>query len=72
LFQLKVGELAAGIGRRTVAHIIGLVDGPAGECQYAAWDYDQGTLVTGRDNVLAMQYQNIGKLAYEPMGLTPV
>jgi len=69
LFQFKVGELRAGVGRTTLAHVIGIVDGPNGECHCAAWDYDQGTLTTFTDNVYEMRYQNVGRLSFEVMGL---
>jgi hypothetical protein len=69
LFQFKIGELKAGVNRSTVAHVVGLVDSADGGCRYAAWDYALGRLVTGRDNVYAMNYQQVGRLSFEPLGL---
>ena len=70
LFQLKVAIITAGAWNGTVAQVVGLVEHEVGSCRYAAWDYEQGKLVTGNDNVYAMQYQQIGRVAFEPMGLT--
>lgn len=69
LFQLKVATLLAGVGRSTTAHIIGIVDREDGWCRYAAWDYSQNHLVQGHDNARNMLFQNIGPLAFEPLGL---
>jgi hypothetical protein len=73
LFQLKVAAICAGVGRATLAHIIGIVDGLNGECQYAAWLYDEGRLATGRSNVHDFSYEGhpVGPLAFEHLGLNP-
>jgi hypothetical protein len=71
LFQLKVGVMASGAGKRTEAHIIGIVNGTNGECQCAAWQYGDGRLVTFMDNVFTMQYQNIGQLSADVLGIKP-
>ena len=71
LFQLKVAVTGMGGPHWTWAHVIGIVDGFNGECQYAAWDYVRHELVTGRDNVNAMRYQNIGMLSPDVLGLAP-
>ena len=68
LFQLKVALLQAG-SRGAVAHIVGLVNDVDGNCSYAAWEYDRQRLVTGRDNVHAMAYQQVGRLSFDVMGL---
>jgi hypothetical protein len=69
LFQLKVAALKAGVGRAVLAHVIGLVNNGNGDCQYAAWDYERGALVTGTDNVFAMKYHQIGRLAFDHLGM---
>jgi hypothetical protein len=71
LFQLKAGVRMAGAGKRTDAHIIGLITGTDGQCQCAAWEYGHGRLVTFEDNVFAMQYQNIGRLSADVLGIKP-
>lgn len=72
LFQLKVATTGMGGPHETWAHLIGIVDGYYGECQYAAWDYAKRELVTGRDHILGMRYQNIGQLSLDVLGLSPV
>jgi len=69
LFQLKVATVSLGQDRNTIAHVIGHVESLDGTCRYAAWEYEQGRLVTGRDNVKNMQYQQIGKISLAPMGM---
>lgn len=71
LFQLKGGTLTAGKGRRTDFHLIGLVTGTDGQCRCAAWEYGPGRLLTFEDNVYAMQYQSIGRLNFEVLGIRP-
>jgi hypothetical protein len=71
LFQLKAGTLTAGAGRRTDAHIIGIIRGLNGECRCAAWESDPGRLVQFEDNVFAMRYQNIGRLSADVLGVRP-
>jgi hypothetical protein len=69
LFQLKVATVGAGAARQTIAHVIGLVTGTDGQCKYAAWDSFEGKLITGKDNVHAMKFQNIGALSTDVLGL---
>lgn len=70
LFQLKVAVVTMGGWSGTLAHLIGHVEGSDGSCRFAAWEYGEGKLVTGYDNVKAMQYQQIGRVAEAPMGLS--
>lgn len=70
LFQLKVAVVTMGGGSGTLAHLIGIVQQPDGTCQFAAWDYQEGKLVSGYDNVNAMRFHNLGQLAHGPMGLS--
>jgi len=69
LFQLKVAVITMGMGRVTLAHIIGHVESADGSCRYAAWNYETQRLEVGHDNVNDMQYQKIGKISFDPMGL---
>lgn len=57
----------AGVDRQTIAYLIGMVDGPNGECKYAAWIGEQ--IVTGRDNINMMRFQNVGPLSQDVLGL---
>jgi hypothetical protein len=68
-FQLKVAHVTIGRGRGTLAHLIGLIVGPNGECVCAAWDYEQRRLLTFRDNAHAMQYHQIGAICTDHVGL---
>lgn len=70
LFQLKVAVVTMGGWSGTVAHLIGIVNEPDGTCQFAAWDYQEGKLVTGNDNVNAMAYHQVGRVSPGPMGLS--
>ena len=69
LFQFKCAEFRSGVGRRTTAHVIGVIDGPNGECECWSWDYDKGQLLPFRDNVNGMTYQNVGSIALSHVGL---
>lgn len=70
LFQLKAGTLSAGAGKRTDAHLIGIVDGTDGRCTCYAWEYGHGRLVGPfADNVYGVRYRGIGRLAFEVLGL---
>lgn len=71
LFQLKSAIVTAGAGHGTTAHIIGIIDDNDGNCQCAAWEYGQGRLVTFRDNVHDMQYEQIGALSPDVLGIRP-
>jgi hypothetical protein len=73
VFQLKDAVVTGGAGRRTLAHVIGLVDDLNGGCRYAAWLYGEGRLVTGRSNVHDFSYEGtpVGPLAFEHLGLRP-
>lgn len=69
LFQLKCGIRTAGAGKATLAHIIGIIHGTDGQASCAAWEPDPGRLVTFEDNVFAMQYQQIGRLSGDVLGI---
>src|SRR5438045_1985699 len=67
-FQFKVGALVGGT-RSTLAHVIGLItDQTTGDCTYAAWDCPEQRLITGKDNVLNMQYHQTGRLSGHVLG----
>lgn len=76
-FQLKVAVRSMG-GRSVRAHVIGRLDGTDGACRCYAWEPayrdETGRMVAGRlvtftDNAYQMQYEQIGPLATEPLGL---
>lgn len=69
LFQLKVGIRGIGSGKQTLAHLIGIVYGLNGEAHVAAWEPDPGRLVQFDDNVFSMQYQGIGRLSPDVLGI---
>jgi hypothetical protein len=71
LFQLKVATATAGVGRQQLAHLIGIVHGTDGQCTVAVWEPQQRRLVTFEDNVFRMQYQGLGCLAFEHLGIKP-
>lgn len=69
LFQLKGATLALS-GERTLNYqLIGLVEDSSGVCTCAAWDYGQQKLLTFKDNVFGMRYEQIGRLSFEAVGL---
>ena len=69
LFQLKVAVRGMGQGPQVLAHLIGIIIGSDGECRCAVWEPDPGHLIQFDDNVYAMQYQSIGALAFDPLGI---
>lgn len=71
LFQFKSGTFSTGAGKSVRAHVIGLITGTDGQCQCAAWEYGTGRLVTFEDNVFSMQYENIGALSADVLGIKP-
>src|SRR5438045_1194170 len=62
LFQFKGGMLMGGLRAHTY-QLIGLVTGLDGQCTCAVWETGPQRLVTFTDNVHAMQYKNVGRLA---------
>jgi hypothetical protein len=62
LFQFKVARAAAGLGRATVAHVIGILNAPDGACTLFAWEPEGGSDGRGilrgplRDNWHALAY----------------
>lgn len=70
LFQLKRAVMAAGAGSTTTAHIVGIVEKPDGFCRCAVWEYGPKRLTTFDDNAYQFRYDNIGRLAFGPLGLT--
>lgn len=68
LFQFKQAELFGGT-RRTLSHVIGVVDGDNGECQCHAWEYDRGQLLQFRDNVRDFKHGNVGTLSLSVLGV---
>lgn len=71
LFQFKSAIVTAGAQHGTTAHVIGIIDGTNGECQCAAWEYGSERLVTFRDNVHAFQYESVGALNPDVLGIRP-
>jgi hypothetical protein len=72
LFQLKVGVRTAGAGKRTLAHVIGIIVGTDGLCRLWAWEPDPGRLVGPlTDNVRNVRYQQIGALSPDVLGIKP-
>lgn len=70
LFQLKVGIRSMSSGKSTLAHVIGIITGTDGQCRCAAWEPSPGRIVQFDDNVFAMQYQQIGALSADVLGIT--
>jgi hypothetical protein len=70
-FQLKAGgtDVGPGGGHYIDAHIIGVVEDHDGRCLCRAWDYHLNQLIQFNDNIFAMKFCQIGKLALEPQGL---
>jgi len=70
--QLKDAMVSAGGFNGTLAHIVGLIDSPNGDCRYAAWLYGEQRLATGRSNVHNFSYEGvpIGALAFDHLGLS--
>lgn len=71
LFQFKCAIVTAGAGHGTTAQVIGIVDDNEGNCQCAAWDYARERLVTFRDNVHAFQFEHVGALNPDVLGIRP-
>lgn len=69
IFQLKAGTMSAGAGRQQDAHIIGIITGTDGQCRCAAWEYATGRFVAFEDNIFDMQYQQIGQLSGDVLGI---
>lgn len=70
LFQFKGGMLMGGLRAHTY-QLIGLVTGLDGQCTCAVWETGPQRLVTFTDNVHAMQYENVGRLAFDHLGIKP-
>lgn len=72
LFQLKVGLRSSGLGKSTLAHLIGILVGTDGQASCYAWEPEPGRLVGPfADNVFCMKYQGIGALSADVLGITP-
>jgi hypothetical protein len=71
LFQFKCAELRAGVGRATLAHVIGLIHSTDGRCTLAAWECDVGRLVTLEDNAHMLRYRNVGPISADHVGVRP-
>lgn len=77
LFQFKVAVAmvslnGSGGGRGTFSHVIGRVTDTKGHCTCYAFDARQGRLVgPWDDSVASMQYENIGLLNWDVLGITP-
>lgn len=73
LFQLKVGLMTAGLGRGTLAHLIGMVHGLNGEAICYAYEIqpDGSGVLRGpfEDSVYGMRYHNLGKLNADVLGI---
>jgi hypothetical protein len=66
-FQLKVGYFdiqmnKGGSSRSVKAHLIGVVENAEGDCQCKAWE-NPGNLISFKDNIYNMKYQNIGLIS---------
>lgn len=71
LFQFKGGIVTAGAGRGTTYQLIGIIDDTEGSCQCAAWDYRTRRLLTFRDNVHHMSFEQVGALSPDVLGIRP-
>lgn len=71
VFQFKGATMTLGRGSRTDFHLIGIVTGLHGECHCAAWEYATCKLATFQDNVFHMQYQNVGVVSADHVGIKP-
>lgn len=69
LFQFKTAVMLAGIGRSTDGYVIGIIVFHDGTCQCAAWEPDQGCLITFVDNVLNFAYRSVGPLGLDNLKL---
>lgn len=77
-FQLKTGGIDRSIslvtggaksGKFIDAHIIGVVYDVNGSCRCRAWDYRTKQLLQFDDNVTNFQFNNIGPLSLDVVGL---
>lgn len=68
-FQFKQAILSTSMGRKTLAHVVGLVTDTEGRCLCAAWEYETARLVRFEDNAYAMRYGNVGQLCADHLGL---
>ena len=76
VFQFKVAMACAGpplpISRVTTAQVMGIVYGLDGESVVYVWEPEPGQLIGPfEDNVFSMAYQNVGRLAFEHVGIKP-
>jgi hypothetical protein len=69
--QLKVAIAGAGVGRSTIAHMIGYIVGTDGQMRCAAWRYDQRRLEQWTDNAYACKWENLGPLSVDHLGIAP-
>jgi hypothetical protein len=69
--QLKLAVASTATGRSVLAHLIGYVYGLGGETSFACWDYRVGRLVTFVDNCYDCQWEHLGPLAVDQLGVAP-
>jgi hypothetical protein len=67
--QFKSAVVTAGHGRRTEAHVVGMVVDTEGRCVCAAWENEGRRLVRFEDNVYDFRYSNVGRLSADHLGL---
>lgn len=68
-FQFKSAVVMVGMGRGTLAHVVGMVTGTDGGCVAAAWDCRTHQLTRFADNVYDFRYGNTGRLCAAHLGL---